>query len=160
MDNCGINSDKLDLILNWQNISVKIWDLLFNSWWAMIMKEGMFFVCLFVNLLACLFVRLLVCLLKFEHSEKAQKKLKQLLQILWPSWKTWTLIILILGYKTFLNMIYFYHFRPTVKQLLELPAVKKAKDRRARELYLKHTVQSVKSAVESALWPLVKINLP
>ena len=56
-------------------------------------------------------------------------------------------------------MIYFYHFRPTVKQLLELPAVKKAKDRRARELYLKHTVQSVKSAVESALWPLViKIN--
>ena len=56
-------------------------------------------------------------------------------------------------------MIYFYNFRPTVKQLLELPAVKKAKDRRARELYLKHTVQSVKSAVESALWPLVmKIN--
>ena len=56
-------------------------------------------------------------------------------------------------------MIYFYHFRPTVKQLLELPAVKKAKDRRARELYLKHTVQSVKSSVESALWPLViKIN--
>ena len=56
-------------------------------------------------------------------------------------------------------MIYFYHFRPTVKQLLELPAVKKAKERRARELYLKHTVQSVKSAVESALWPLVmKIN--
>ena len=55
-------------------------------------------------------------------------------------------------------MIYFYHFRPTVKQLLELPAVKKAKDRRARELYLKHTVQSVKSAVESALWPLVIKN--
>ena len=68
-------------------------------------------------------------------------------------------VILFLGYKTFLKIIYFHHFRPTVKQLLELPAVKKAKDRRARELYLKHTVQSVKSAVESALWPLViKIN--
>jgi len=47
--------------------------------------------------------------------------------------------------------------RPTVKQLLELPAVKKAKDRRARELYLKHTVQSVKSSVESALWPLLMV---
>ena len=67
-------------------------------------------------------------------------------------------VILFLGYKTFLKIIYFYHFRPTVKQLLELPAVKKAKDRRARELYLKHTVQSVKSAVESALWPLVIKN--
>jgi len=47
--------------------------------------------------------------------------------------------------------------RPTVKQLLELPAVKSAKNRRLRELYIKHTLDSVKTTLETAFWPLVMI---
>ena len=44
--------------------------------------------------------------------------------------------------------------RPTVKQLLQLPSVQKAKTRRLRELTIRHYLQSLKATFEMVIWPL------
>ena len=47
--------------------------------------------------------------------------------------------------------------RPNVKQLLELGPVKKAKNARARQLWINQSVQSVQSTCTSILWPIVTL---
>ena len=47
--------------------------------------------------------------------------------------------------------------RPNVKQLLELGPVKKAKNARARQLWINQCVQSVQSTCTSILWPIVTL---
>lgn len=47
--------------------------------------------------------------------------------------------------------------RPTVAQLLKLPAVKKAKKSRARQLWMKQTVQSCSHTLATFFWPLAAL---
>ena len=64
-----------------------------------------------------------------------------------------------ISFGEFLNktLLFLDQRRPNVKQLLELGPVKKAKNARARQLWINQCVQSVQSTCASILWPIVTL---
>ena len=56
-----------------------------------------------------------------------------------------------------LMMLNDFERRPTVKQLLKLPAVKKAKAQRMRQLEINQWVQHFQSIAGSVIWPIVAL---
>ena len=56
-----------------------------------------------------------------------------------------------------LMMLNDYERRPTVKQLLDLPAVKKAMANRVRYLMMSHCMNCIQSTIGSVVWPMVAL---